>query len=188
MRKIKISLHTSLDGFVAGPEGEMDWIKVNDEIFDMAKILTDNSDSYLMGRKTFDLMNGYWPTAGQQPNASKHDKEHSEWYNQVPKVVLSRTLRGKSLPNTTIISDNVKENIIQLKKAEGKDIIIFGSPSAAHSLMQYDLIDTYILFVNPVLLGKGIPMFNKINNKLNLRLTDSNTFLSGVNFMQYDRV
>jgi dihydrofolate reductase len=111
MKKISIFMHTSLDGFVAGPNGEMDWIKVDQEMFDDIGKFTEQADVYLLGRKTYDMMEGYWPTAGKQPNASKHDIEHSDWYNKVQKVVLSKTLKGKQLPNTTIISDYVKQEI-----------------------------------------------------------------------------
>ena len=80
MRNVVMFVHTSLDGFVAGPQGEMDWITVNDEIFYFVTHLTDETDMALYGRVTYEMMEGYWPTAGDQPNASKHDIEHSKWY------------------------------------------------------------------------------------------------------------
>ena len=141
MRKLKLYLHTTIDGLVAGANGEMDWIHVDDEIFDYTSKLTETSDTYLVGRKTFDMMEGHWPSAGKQPNASKHDINHSNWYNRVPKVIISKTLKGKNIPNTKIISENLPEQITTLKKQSGDDIIIFGSPSTAHSLMENNLID-----------------------------------------------
>ena len=93
----------------------------------------------------------------------------------------------KNLPNTKIISGNLKEEITKLKQLDGKDIIIFGSPTAAHLLMKLDLIDEYGLFVNPILLGKGIPMFSDITQTLNLKLSGSKTFSSGVISLQYER-
>jgi dihydrofolate reductase len=187
MKKISIYLHTSLDGFVAGPNGEMDWINVSDEMFNDVGRFTEKADLYLMGRVTWQMMEGYWPTAGQQPGASKHDVEHAAWYNKVPKVLLSRTLKDQQLPNTTIISDNVAEEVKKLKQQPGGNIIIFGSPSAAHTLMQHDLIDEYGLFVNPVLLGEGIPVFKNIDQRRPLKLQESKTFSSGVNFSLYVR-
>jgi dihydrofolate reductase len=92
MRKLIFSMHTLLDGFVAGPNGAMRWINVNDEIFDFVGAITDKADAALYGRVTYEMMQGYWPTAGDDPNASKHDKEHSAWYNKVSKIVLSRTM------------------------------------------------------------------------------------------------
>jgi dihydrofolate reductase len=98
MRKIVVFMHTSLDGFVAGPNGEMDWITVDEEIFDYASGRTNESDTALYGRVTYQMMEAYWPTAADQPGATKHDKEHSAWYNKVLKVVLSKTMKNADLP------------------------------------------------------------------------------------------
>jgi dihydrofolate reductase len=187
MRKLKLYLHTTIDGFVAGANGEMDWIHVDDEIFDYTSKLTETSDTYLMGRKTFDMMEGYWPSAGKQANASKHDINHSNWYNRVPKVIISKTLKDKNIPNTNIISENLPEQIITLKKQSGDDIIIFGSPSTAHSLMENNLIDEYGLFINPLILGIGIPYFKKFQKEIKLDIVDSKLFSSGVVALRYLR-
>jgi dihydrofolate reductase len=180
-------MHTSLDGYAAGPNGEMDWIHVDEEIFDYAGNRTNESDTALYGRITYELMESYWPTAADKPDASKHDKEHSAWYSKVDKVILSKSMQGQHLKNTTIISDNIEERINELKQNEGKEILIFGSPSAAHSLMQLDLIDEYWLFVNPLLLGKGIPVFSNIKAILKLKLIASHSFSSGVVCLHYER-
>jgi dihydrofolate reductase len=127
MRKVVQFMHVSLDGFVAGPNGEMDWIRVDEEMFDYAGQRTNKSDTALYGRVTFDMMEGYWPTAADQPNPSKHDIEHSAWYKQVEKVVISKTLKGKNLKNTTIVSEHIAAEIQNLKQTAGKEIIIFGS-------------------------------------------------------------
>ena len=187
MRKLVLFMHVSLDGYVAGPNGEMDWITVNEDIFDYAGRRTNEADTALYGRVTYQMMEGYWPTAADHPNASKHDIEHSAWYNKVEKVVLSKTLQGQNLPNTIIISDQIADNIDALKQKEGKEIIIFGSPSAAHALMKEDLIDDYWLFVNPVLLGKGIHLFNGIRQLTTLNLKESNRFDSGVVCLHYEK-
>ena len=128
MRNLIFFMHTSLDGFVAGLNGEMDWIKVDDEMFDFVATMTDKADTALYGRVTYEMMQSYWPTAGEQPNASKHDKEHSAWYNKVSKIVLSKTISEKGLDNTTVISDQLADNINKIKKQDGKNILIFGSP------------------------------------------------------------
>ena len=187
MRKLVLFMHTSLDGFVAGPNGQMDWIHVDEEIFDYAGSRTSEADTALYGRNTYEMMEAYWPTAADKPNPTRHDIEHSTWYNKVPKVVLSKSLEGQSLPNTTIISDNIPDSINTIKFEPGKDIIIFGSPTAAHSLMEHDLIDDYWLFVNPVLLGDGIPMFKSIKEKLKLRVLEAKTLGSGVVCLHYER-
>lgn len=186
-RKLVLFLHTSLDGYVNGPNGEFNWIAISEELFDYAGERTRHSDLALYGRKTFEMMEGYWPTAAQQPNATKHDVEHGGWYNQVRKIVISRSWKGKQLPNTTIVSDNLKESISKLKAEGGKEIIIFGSPGASHSLMAEGLIDELWLFVNPVLLGGGIPVFKGINAITKLKLVKSHTLSSGVVSLNYSK-
>lgn len=186
MRKLVLFMHVSLDGFVAGPNGEMDWIHVDEELFDYASNRTNESDLALYGRKTFEMMEGYWPTAASQPNASKHDIEHSTWYNKVQKVVLSKTLDASKLKNTRVITGNLSKEIGQIKNDVGSEIIIFGSPSAGHSLMAEDLIDEFWIFVNPIVLGQGIPLFK--NKKIKLKLLASTALNSGVVCLHYERV
>jgi dihydrofolate reductase len=178
-------MHTSLDGFTTDRNGKMDWIKVDEEIFDYAGRMTDQSDTALYGRVTYQMMDAYWPTAADKPDASRHDKEHSVWYNKVQKVVLSKTMTSPGKPDVRIINDHPAEEIQKIKKLQGKNIVMFGSPSAGHSLMQYHLIDEFWLFVNPVLLGKGIPMFKNIANKKLLSLVDTKIFNCGVLGLHY---
>ena len=175
----------SLDGFVAGLNGELDWVKVDEEIFDYVGKRIGEGDTALYGRVTFQLMESYWPTAGDKPAATKHDIEHSKWYSKVHKVVLSRTLKDADLANTEIISDNLSNRIAEIKKEEGKDILLFGSPTATHSLIQLNLIDGYWLFVNPIILGQGIPLFVDIRNKIKLELLNTRQFISGVTELNY---
>ena len=143
MRKIISFMHISLDGFVAGPNGEMDWIKVDEEIFDYVGKRINEGDTALYGRVTYQMMENYWPTAADSPTASKHDIEHSKWYSKVHKVVLSKTMKDEGLTNTTIISDNLSDRINEIKQQSGPDIALFGSPTATHSLIQLNLIDGY---------------------------------------------
>jgi dihydrofolate reductase len=187
MRRLALFMHVSLDGFVAGPNGEMDWIKVDDQMFEYAGQRTNESDTALYGRVTYQMMEGYWPTAADQPNATKHDIEHSTWYNKVDKVILSKTMEGQQLPNTIIISNDIEHRVKALKQQAGKEIIIFGSPSASHTLMQYGLIDEFWLFVNPILLGQGIPLFKNIQQTTELKLVTTATFESGVVCLHYQK-
>lgn len=181
-------MHVSLDGFVGGPNGEMDWIHVDDEIFDFGSKRTKQADTALYGRVTYQMMESYWPTAADQPTATKHDIEHSAWYKKAAKVVLSRTMKGAIPANTKIISDDLANEITKLKQAAGKEILIFGSPSAVHSLMQENLIDDFWLYVNPVLLGQGIPLFKNIKVKSKLKFVASHAFPSGVICLHYQKI
>lgn len=185
MRKIISFMHISLDGFVAGPNGEMDWIKVDQEIFDFVGKRISEGDTALYGRVTYEMMENYWPTAADKPTATKHDIEHSKWYSNVHKVVLSKTMKGSDLKNTTIISDNLSESVNEIKQKEGSDILLFGSPAATHSLIQLNLIDGYWLFVNPVILGRGIPLFVDIKEKIKLNLLTTRQFTCGVTELNY---
>lgn len=181
-------MHISLDGFVAGPNGEMNWIKVDEEIFDHIGKRIGETDTALYGRVTFQMMEGYWPGAGDQPGASKHDIEHSKWYREVHKVVLSRTLQEEGLANTTILGDNLYDRLNEIKQRENsgsENILLFGSPTATHSLMQLGLIDGYWLFVNPIILGQGIPLFTGKEEKVKLQLITTRPFTSGVTELNY---
>ena len=185
MAKLRLRITMSLDGFVAGPKGEMDWIKVDQEIFDYVGNRISDGDTALYGRVTYEMMQSYWPTAGDKPGATKHDIEHSKWYAKVHKIVLSKTMKGEGLPNTTIISDNLSDRLNEIKQKGDKDILLFGSPTATHSLHRLNLIDGYWLFVNPIILGQGIPLFADIQDKIKLQLLNTRTFTCGVTELSY---
>ena len=187
MRNLIFFMHTSLDGFVAGLNGEMDWIKLDDALFDFVATMTEQADTALYGRVTYEMMQSYWPKAGEQPNASKHDIEHSTWYNKVSKVVLSKTLNETGLINTKVISENLSDRINELKQQEGKNILIFGSPRASQSLLNEGLIDEFWLFVNPIILGQGMPLFKDITGTTKLKLVESKTFACGVIALHYKK-
>lgn len=179
-------MHVSLDGFVARPGGEIDWALVDDEMFDYALMQTNRSDLALYGRVTYELMDSYWPTAADNPEASKHDIEHSKWYNNVKKIIASKTMKGDGLKNTTIISENLPTEIRKLKLEPGNDIVMFGSPSTAQSLMEENVIDDYWLFINPILLGEGLHLFKNFKHIIQLNLVESKTFTSGVVCLHYE--
>jgi len=181
-------MHTSLDGFAAGPNREMNWIKVDDELFDFVGKLTDQADTALYGRATFQLMESYWPTAADRPNASRHDIEHSLWYKRVFKVVMSKTMKGKDDGKVRIIGTDIEGQIRQLKDQPGKDILMLGSPTAASFLTPKDLIDEYWFFINPVFIGSGMPFFKNTFEKINLKLAGSKIFSSGVIGAHYERI
>ncbi len=186
MRKIISFMHISLDGFVAGPNGEMDWIKADQEIFEYVGKRISQGDTSLYGRVTYQMMESYWPTAANKPAATRHDIEHSKWYSNVHKVVLSKTLKETDGTNTTIISDNLSDRIAEIKKQPGEEVLLFGSPTATHSLMQQHLIDGYWLFVNPIILGRGIPLFANVKDKIRLKLLiTTRQFTCGVTELNY---
>ena len=189
MRKIVSFVHVSLDGFVASiDEGmhSLGWISLSEDIFAYVEQRIQQTNTALYGRVTYEMMESYWPTAADAPDASAHDHAHSRWYKAAHKIVLSRTLTAKDHPNTHIISSNLSDEINTLKQSVGSDILIFGSPSATHALMAENLIDEYWLFVNPILLAGGIPLFQNIQDRTALTLVKSHIFASGVVCLQYE--
>lgn len=178
-------MHISLDGFVAGSNGEMDWIKVDDEIFAHVGKRISEGDTALYGRVTYQMMENYWPTAADKPNATRHDIEHSRWYKKAHKIVLSKSMKDAGLANTKYICNNLSDRINEIKRQPGKDILLFGSPTATHSLIDLNLIDGYWLFVNPIILGRGIPLFSNIKKKIKLNLLTTRPFNCGVTELNY---
>lgn len=186
MGKIVLFMHASLDGFAAGTKGEMNWIHVDQEIFDFVAERINKTNTALYGRVTFQMMEGYWPTAADQPGASKHDREHAAWYKSAHKVVLSTTLDAATLTNTTVIGKDYAAALRKLKAETPGEILLFGSPTTAHALLAENLIDESWLFVNPVLLGEGIPVFKGIKEKESLKLLHTQVFSSGVVCLRHE--
>jgi len=186
MGKIVLFMHTSLDGFAAGKKGEMNWIHVDQEIFDFVEERISKTNTALYGRVTFQMMESYWPTAAEQPGASKHDRVHAAWYKNAHKVVLSTTLDEATLTNTTVIGKDYAAALRKLKQETAGEMLLFGSPSTAHALLAENLIDECWLFINPVLLGEGIPVFEGIKEKQPLRLLKTHAFSSGVVCLQHE--
>jgi dihydrofolate reductase len=179
MRKLISHMHLSLDGYAAGPGGEMDWIRLDDALFDFVKEITDTCDTALYGRVTWNLMDAYWPTAAERPGATKHDVEHAAWYNSVDKVVISKSLQGQHQEKITFAGDDIAGHVRALKAAAGKDILLLGSPSVVRHLMPLGLIDAYWIFVNPVVLGGGIAMFPPLQQRVLLQHKKTKEFTCG---------
>jgi dihydrofolate reductase len=165
----------TLDGYFEGPHREIDWHNVDAEFNDYAIDLLNNVDVLLFGRVTYQLMASYWPTSAAMAN----DPIVAEKMNSLSKIVFSKTLEKAEWNNTWLLRENVGEEITKLKKQQGKDIAIFGSSELALTLVRLGLIDEFRIFVNPVVLGSGKPVFKGIHDKLNLKLIESKTFRSG---------
>ena len=188
MRKLVLFMHVSLDGFAADTKSGLDWISYDNELQQYADGIVATVGSPVYGRVTYELMAGYWPTVLDNPNASEHSKAHARWVDQATKIVFSKTMKKADWNNTIVINDNIAEEINKLKQQPGKDLVIFGSPTLAHSFMELDLIDEYQLTLNPVLLGSGKPAYQNIKDKTNLKLVKATTLKSGVVGLHYERV
>jgi dihydrofolate reductase len=184
MRKVIAHPFVSLDGYMAGPGGEIDW---NEPYFDdeMARYVGaefDTVGTILFGRGTYQLFVQYWPTQGV-----KDDPVFAEKMNTLPKVVFSTTLEAVTWNNARLVKEDVAGEIQAMKRQEGKDIFIDGSPGLIQSLTRLGLIDEYRLRVHPVVLGSGVPLFKDLNERMSLRLVESRIFRSGVVILHYSR-
>ena len=187
MRKIIWNMHVSLDGFVAGLNDDINWIYLNDAIFEDGHAVIKMADTALYGRKTFEIMKSYWPTAANNPNATKHDLDHANWVNPALKVVVAKSLKEPGWQNTRMIRENVPEEVAGLKKQPGKNIMLFASPTLGSTLMNHDLIDEYWFNVSPIVLGRGKPLFQDIKSTRRLKLIGSKTYENGVVNLHYSR-
>lgn len=187
MRKIISATNITLDGFVAKANGDLIRFKVEEDFFAMTADFCEKADAALYGKGTYRIMQDYWPTAGDAPNASAHDKQHSSWYNHVKKYVLSATLKDSEAPNTTILRENAIEELKKLKQQEGRNIQIFGSPGVVRSLTQEGLIDEYWIFIFPVIIGNGMPLFKDIKQQIDFTLVSSKVLKSGAVALHYIR-
>ena len=178
-------MHLSLDGFAAGPNGELDFMSYDEELAQWADKLMKTVGSPVYGRKTYQLMEGYWPTVLKKPDAPKQSLAHAQWVENIPKIVFSRTLKEATWNNTRLIKDNVAEEIQKLKQEPGKDLVIFGSPGLSADLMNLGLIDEYQFTVHPVIIGEGLSMFRNNRAKSKLKLLNTETLKSGVVTLHY---
>lgn len=190
MRKLVLFLHSSLDGFVEGPNGEMDigWVSYDADLEKHAKEILSTADTVIWGRGTYQMMHSYWPSVPSNPSASQHELDHAEWIDKTSKIVFSTTLEKVEWNNSRLVKNNVKEVIKNLKQQPGRDMVILGSPRFAHYLMELDLIDEYKITVSPVLIGSGLPLFQGLKEKINLKLIENKTFDSGAIGLVYQAV
>jgi dihydrofolate reductase len=185
MRNIISLAHISLDGFMAGPGGNMDFIVFNDELADHTYPLISSVDLAVYGRVTYELMEGYWPTAGDAPDAGAHTKSHARWYSGVKKIVASRTLAAPKNRNVRVVGDDIVGALRAEKQKEGGEIMIFGSPTLTRALAAADLVDEWRLTLQPVIVGGGLPLFGNREKRARLELRSSKTFGTGVIAVHY---
>lgn len=185
MRKLVLFAHMSLDGFAGDKNGGLGFLTYDGELQQYAEELVKTVGSPVYGKNTYHLMAGYWPTVLNDPKADGYSLAHAKWVQEIPKVVFSTTLPSADWHNTTLIKDNIVEEVNKLKQQPGKDLVIFGSPGLAKSLMGLGLIDEFKLTVHPVILGEGISLFDNHAPLSNLKLVEAKTLGSGVVTLHY---
>lgn len=179
MRDLNLIAQTSLDGYVAGTKREFNNFIGGEENLEFVCGITDTADAAMFGRVSFELLESDWPSAWSKPDASKNTVKYSNWYNSALKIVLSRTLLNDTSRNITIISNNLLPEINKIKAQNGKDILIFGSPTLVHELLDLNVIDNIWLIVHPVVFGDGIPLFRKSKHVINFTLSLSHQLSTG---------
>ena len=185
MRKLIYSMGVSLDGFIAGPDGEIDWSAPDEELHRFHNRQTRETGAHLYGRRLYEEML-YWETADQNPSASDVELEFARIWKEIPKIVVSTTL-DRVEGTARLVKDGVAEEVARLKEQPGKDLAVGGAGLAA-TCMKLDLIDEYRQFVSPVVLGGGTSYFPALDERINLELVETKTFGSRVVYVRYRRV
>jgi dihydrofolate reductase len=190
MRKIIVSINMTLDGFMAGPQGELDWHFPlwNEEMSEFAVEQLSMMDSILLGRITYQAMAGYWPAEAVRQSSNRKKIDFAGMMNEHTKIVFSKTLTTTAWQNTRLIKRNIAQEVTRLKQEPGLDIIIYGSGSIISRLMRLGLIDEYVLWIHPVVLGKGRPLFKEFPDRHTLQLLRTKTFSSGVVILYYGAI
>ena len=187
MKKLKLQMQTTIDSFVAGENGELDWMTgwdSDDEVKNSETELIDSSDTILMGRKMTDEFFKYWTNVAKNPE--NPDYAFAKKMVDTPKVVFTKTLDESAWENTTLAKGDIVEEVTRLKNQMGKDLLVYGGAGFVSSLIKENLIDEYHLFVNPVAIGKGMTIFGGVEEKFNLKLVKSETFDCGITVLCYE--
>ena len=188
MRKLKLQVQISIDGFIAGPNNEMDWMTWDwdDELKKYTLGITEPVDCILLGRCLAEGFIDAWLSRAADPH--NEDISFVRKMNETPKLVFSNTLEFIEWKNTTLVNGNLTEEINLLKEQPGSDIIAYGGARFVTSLIQHDLIDEYHLFINPVAIGDGKTIFSPMRGRVNLELVHAQPYKCGITVLQYKPV
>lgn len=185
MKKLKLQMQMTIDGFVAGPNDELNWMKFDwaDDIKNYVNELTDSVDTIIMGRKMTDGFISYWSNVKPQSEEYQFARKMMEKH----KIVFTKSLGQSKWENTSLAKGDLKDEIDKLKNQTGKDIIVYGGVGFVSSLVQSGLIDEYYLFINPVVLGDGRTIFRGVEKKVDVKLAESRKFSCGIVINKYSR-
>ena len=182
MRKFKLQVQTSIDGYMAGPNGEGGWMDVpfSDDVYAYMDALNESVDCIVLGRKIADGFISAWAARPEDEPAALID-----WINGTPKVVISNTLTTSSWENTVVAGGDIVETVNELKAQPGGDLIAYGGGTLVSSLLAKDLVDDLYLFVNPVAIGAGMPVFGHLDTNRRFRLAGAQPFACGITALHY---
>jgi dihydrofolate reductase len=187
VRKLKLQVQISLDGFIAGPNGEMDRMTWNwdDALKRYVSELTASVDCIVLGRKLAQGFIPYWADVAADPTSPEVDA--GKQFTALPKVVFTKTLARSEWSNAVLAKGDLAEEVNALKKQNGKDIIAYGGSAFVSALIKHDLIDEFNLFINPVALGAGMPIFANVGSPRGFVLELSKAFSCGIVLVKYRR-
>lgn len=186
MGRLVYSMSVSLDGFVDTPSRSLDWVLVDEELHSFLNDEAREMSAFLYGRRLYQLMVDYWPTAEADPSATPAMLDFARIWKDKPKIVFSKTLTRVEW-NSRLVGGDAAEEVARLKAQPGFDMDV-GGPTTASTLMRLGLIDEYRLFVHPVILGAGTPFFPALDDRLGLKLLETRTFGSGVVYLRYEAI
>jgi dihydrofolate reductase len=186
LRKLKLQVQMSIDGCIAGPNGEMDWMVglSDDKHIKYAYELMQSIDTILLGRKMTDVFISYWSDVINKPDDPWH--AFAKKMIEIPKVVFTKTLDKSKWINTEIATGDITDEIIKLKSRKGKDMVVYGGASFDSSLIKLGLIDEFLLFINPVAIGNGKTIFKDLNEIQKFNLIKTIAFDSGKVLLHYE--
>jgi len=185
MRKVTFGMLVSLDGFIEAPNGDLSWSFPDEELHKHFNARERAIDTFLYGRRLYENMAAFWPTADENSSTPKLELEYARIWKDKPKIVFSRTLDHVRW-NSKLVKGNIAAEVNKLKELPGQAMSVGGSELAA-SFMQLGLIDEYSLYIHPIILGGGKPMFRQLHDKISLQLVETHTFGSGVVLLRYMR-
>ncbi|MCB9077601.1 MAG: dihydrofolate reductase family protein [Anaerolineaceae bacterium] len=185
MRKLKLQVQMTVDGYIAGPNGEMDWLVWNwdDELKNYVIDLTEPVDCIVLGRKLAEGFIPHW--AGVASNPESPDFAAGQKFTDTPKIVFTQTLDTSAWANTVLAKGDLVDEITKLKNQDGQDIIAYGGATFVADLIKHGLIDEYHLFINPAAIGNGMAIFKELDRKQNLSLVNATSFDCGIVVLHY---
>ena len=189
MRKLKLQVQISVDGYVAGPNGELDWMtwEKDEKLIQFINDLTDSSSTILLGRKMTDRFINYWEGIIKKNQPESPELPFAKKMMDTPKIVFTRTLDKSNWTNTILAKGNLADEVAKIKAQEGKDIIVYGGAGFVSSLINEDLIDEYNFFINPVMISKGMRIFDLLNERRNLTTLGATAYTDGITVLRYNR-
>ena len=185
MGKLIYLMNVSLDGFVAKPDGSLDWTIVDDELHSWFNEHMRDVSASLYGRRLYEVMSAYWPTADQDPDATETMLEFARYWQATPRIVFSTTLDSVD-HNSRLVRGDVAEVLADVRREFDGDIEVAG-PTLASSFIRRGLVDEFGLVIHPVVLGAGKPFFPELESPIPLRKTATHRFDSGAVYIGYER-